>query len=102
MTQNKLTTNAQMALKLASETAIRKSTALPAESLGLKGRGRIAAGAFADLVVFDPCAIGTDVDFAHPDRRPRGIEHVLINGVHVLDQGRYDDRAYAGHVLRRG
>lgn len=83
------------------ETAIRKCTLLPARSAGFKKRGRLARGYHADVVVFDRQGIDTDADFDHPDRFPRGIEQVLINGRLVLDGGRYDEQARAGMVLRR-
>jgi N-acyl-D-aspartate/D-glutamate deacylase len=82
-------------------TAIHKCTAVPAGALGLRDRGVIEPGAFADLVVLDPRTVGSDADFDHPEISPRGIEHVLINGRHVLDGGRYDATARAGRVLRR-
>ena len=84
------------------ETAIRKCTLLPAQSAGFRDRGKLAGGCFADVVIFDREAIGTDSSFKHPDRFPRGIEHVLINGEVVLDGGQYDPHALAGRVLRRG
>ncbi len=83
------------------ETAIRKCTSVPARALGVRGRGLIEEGAYADLVVLDPRAVGSDADFDHPARYPRGIEHVLVNGRHVLAGDRYDAEARAGHVLRR-
>ena len=83
------------------ETAIYKCTDLPARSAGFVDRGRLTPGAHADVVVFDPEAINTAADFAHPDRFPEGIDQVLINGKVVLDQGQYDAGALAGQVLRR-
>ena len=83
------------------ETAIRKCTLLPAQSAGFRDRGKLAGGCFADVVIFDRGTIGTDACFKTPDRFPRGIEHVLINGKVVLDRGQYDAGALAGQVLRR-
>jgi N-acyl-D-amino-acid deacylase len=83
-------------------TAIRKCTEVPARALGLRDRGIIREGAFADLVVLDPQRVSTPADFAHPDVFPQGIEHVLINGRPVLAGDRYDAGALAGKVLRRG
>jgi N-acyl-D-aspartate/D-glutamate deacylase/sugar phosphate permease len=60
------------------ETAIHKCTAAPARALGVRGRGVIERGAFADLVVLDPASVGSDADFDRPALYPRGIEHVLI------------------------
>ncbi len=83
------------------ETAIRKCTLLPAQSAGFRDRGKLAGGSFADVVILDRGAIGTDASFDHPDRFPRGIEQVLINGKVVVDGDRYDADALAGQVLRR-
>ncbi len=84
------------------ETAVRKCTLLPAESAGFRDRGKLAGGCFADVVIFDEGRIGTDADFRNPDRFPRGIEQVLINGEVVLDGDKYNEGALAGMVLRRG
>jgi len=83
------------------EEAIRKCTLVPATSMGLRERGTIAEGNCADLVVFDPATVGSTADFANPDRPPTGIEHVFINGVHVVKNGTYDADCRAGAVLRR-
>jgi N-acyl-D-amino-acid deacylase len=50
--------------------------------------------------VLDPERLRDTASFAHPAQYPDGIEHVLINGRHVVDGGRYDARAAAGRVLR--
>ena len=50
--------------------------------------------------MFDPKQLRDTADFATPARFPEGIEHVLINGRHVVDGGRYDAHAAAGKVLR--
>jgi N-acyl-D-amino-acid deacylase len=82
-------------------TAIHKCTEVPARAMGLRDRGVIREGAFADLVVLDPQRVSSKADFARPDVYPEGIEHVLINGRLVLANGVYDARALAGRVLRR-
>ncbi len=84
------------------EAAIRKCTSLPASAIGLSDRGLLEEGAFADVVVFDPTTIGSSADFANPDRPPVGVEHVFINGTHVVRDGVYDENARAGQVLRHG
>jgi len=83
------------------ETAIHKVTGLPAGHFGLKGRGRIAEGAFADVLVFDPERIATCATFADPERAPTGIEHVFINGKHVVEGDTFRPGLKAGAVLRR-
>jgi N-acyl-D-amino-acid deacylase len=82
------------------EEAVRKMTGAAAERLGLRDRGFVRQGLQADLVVFDPGALRDSASFEQPRRHPEGIEHVLINGVPVLDGGRYDAGAMAGRVLR--
>jgi len=82
------------------ETAIRKMTALPAEHFGLEGRGRIQQGAFADAVVFDPDTVASRATFRDPDQYPSGIEHVFINGHHVVDGPRCHSNLRSGTVLR--
>ena len=83
-------------------TAIHKCTEVPARAMGLRDRGTIREGAFADLVVLDPASVSTEADFHRPEVHPRGIEQVLINGRLVLAGGTYDPEARAGRVLRAG
>lgn len=86
---------------LSIETAVRKVTGVPAEHFQLKDRGHLREGAFADIVVFDPKTISPNCDFAHPTGTPTGIEHVFINGRHVLDRGTLDITPLPGRLLRR-
>jgi N-acyl-D-amino-acid deacylase len=67
--------------------AIRRSTALPAEIFGLRGRGRIREGMFADIVVFDPDKIADTATFEDPYQKPDGIHHVLVNGAPAVWEG---------------
>lgn len=83
------------------ETAIKKCTSLPAENMGLKKRGLILENYFADIVIFDPKTIGTNADFSNPCVYPSGLDHTIINGTPVWDNGVYDREALAGQVLRR-
>ncbi|GMR22362.1 MAG: D-aminoacylase [Acidobacteriota bacterium] len=80
--------------------AIRKSTTLAAEHMGFEGRGRIAPGFKADLVLFDPDKVLDMATPEDPHALSVGIEKVWVNGVLV-----YSDRnttgAYPGRVLRR-
>ncbi len=68
------------------ENAIKKMTYLPAEKIGLKDRGRIQEGTFADLVIFDFETIKDNSTYTDPHHFPSGIEYVLINGELVLEQ----------------
>jgi N-acyl-D-aspartate/D-glutamate deacylase len=80
-------------------TAIRKMTSLPAERFGLRGRGRIEEGAFADLVLFDPGRVADRATFERPHAFPDGIALVVVNGRVAWDGDRGER---AGRVLRRG
>lgn len=65
---------------LSWEESIRKITAMPAEKIGLRHRGKLMKGYFADLVVFDPEQIRPNADFANPYQYPEGIQTVIVNG----------------------
>jgi N-acyl-D-amino-acid deacylase len=80
--------------------AVRRMTGFSAERMGLRDRGRIAAGLAADLVVFDPATVGDNATREAPSRRPTGIEWVVLNGRPVVEKGAFDPRARAGRVLR--
>ncbi len=82
------------------ETAVRKMTGLTAEQFGIKGRGFVAAGHFADLVVFDPARVIDRATFADPTLRPEGITHVWVNGIQVLHNSQITG-ARPGYALRR-
>ncbi len=80
--------------------AIRSLTALPAQILGLKDRGRIAEGMLADVVVFDPEQIRDKATYFEPFQYSEGISHVLVNGAFVLDEGK-PTAARPGRMLTR-
>ncbi|MCC6536757.1 MAG: D-aminoacylase [Bryobacterales bacterium] len=81
------------------EAAIRKMTSLAANRLGLHDRGRIATGLAADLVIFDPEKVRDVATFEKPLAYSEGIPHVIVNGVAVIDAGRFTN-ANPGRVLR--
>jgi N-acyl-D-amino-acid deacylase len=83
---------------LSLEDAIRKMTALPANRLGLPGRGLIKEGFWADVVVFNLETIQDRATFDQPTQFPSGIDTVIVNGVIVIDEGRHTG-ARPGHVL---
>ena len=70
------------------ERAVYKMTGLSAAQIGIKNRGIIKPGAFADLVLFDPVNIIDKATYENPQQRSRGIHSVWINGKRVLDQGK--------------
>ncbi len=80
--------------------AIRKITSLPADWVGLPGRGRIAEGAWADLVLLDPARVKEKATFDDPRQFSEGTEAVWVNGTLVLEDGEIR-RRMPGHVLRR-
>jgi N-acyl-D-amino-acid deacylase len=84
---------------LTLEAAVRKMTSLPADRFGLTGRGRIAEGAFADLVLLDPATVADAARFGDPHRFPTGIDLVVVNGRVAWDGARGER---SGRVLRRG
>ena len=69
------------------EAAIAKMTSGPAIQSGIEGRGTIAEGNFADVVIFDLDTIGADIEPGHLKTVPSGIEHVLVNGEFVVRDG---------------
>jgi N-acyl-D-aspartate/D-glutamate deacylase len=79
--------------------AVHKMTGLAAEILGLRDRGRIAPGAVADIVLFDPESVGDQATYDEPTRPARGIEHVLVGGEFAVEHGR-PVRLDLGQVLR--
>ncbi|MCS7475718.1 amidohydrolase family protein [Umezawaea endophytica] len=81
--------------------AIRKMTSLPADALRLTDRGRIAPGAFADLIAFDPAEVRDTARYDDPRRYATGMVHVLVNGEPVLANGEALP-ARPGRRLRRG
>jgi N-acyl-D-amino-acid deacylase len=87
---------------MTQEEAVRKMTSLPAQQMGLKDRGVIRKGAHADITVFNPDTVIDRASFGNPRQLPEGIEYVLINGTVVLEKGKYDAKAFAGAVIRRG
>jgi N-acyl-D-amino-acid deacylase len=69
--------------------AIRRLTSLPARQLGLRGRGRLAPGYAADVVVFDPATIIDHATFDKPHQYATGVTEVLVNGTAVLSHGEH-------------
>ena len=82
------------------EEAIRKMTSLPAMRVGLKQRGQIKPGHYADLVVFDPKKIIDKATFTDPHQYPEGLHYVFINGTAAIAKGKFLNQR-AGEVLRR-
>ncbi len=81
------------------EFAIHKMTGLPASNVGLKQRGLLREGYFADLTIFDPKTVIDRATFADPNQYPLGINFVIVNGQLEVDKGQRTP-AEAGRVLR--
>lgn len=69
------------------EDAIRKMTGAVASRLGIRDRGMITPGCYADLVLFDPLTVTDTATFEEPHRLPIGIHQVFVNGVPVMENG---------------
>lgn len=74
---------------LSLEEAIRKMTSFPAQILRLKDRGLLREGYWGDVVVFDPRTVNDRGTFEEPEQYAVGIDHVLVNGVSVIENGNH-------------
>jgi N-acyl-D-amino-acid deacylase len=79
--------------------AIRRLTSLPATNIGIRGRGLLAEGQFADVVVFDPETVTDHATFEEPHQYATGVDDVFVNGVQVLSDGEHTG-ATPGRVVR--
>lgn len=69
------------------EEAIHRLTLLPAQTLNIRERGRLAPGYFADIAIFDAQAIRDNATFDDPHHYSTGMRYVLVNGVPVVSDG---------------
>ncbi|MBN1138432.1 MAG: D-aminoacylase [Anaerolineae bacterium] len=83
------------------EEAVRRMTSFPAERIGLQEVGRIAKGAWADLVLLDPVTVDGHATIDRPDAPPTGIQAVLISGQVVARNGQIVGQGRRGRVLRK-
>jgi N-acyl-D-amino-acid deacylase len=81
------------------EEAIRRLTSLSTTNLGIRDRGLLAQGYYADVVVFDPVTITDHATFEEPHQYSTGVVHVLVNGTPVLTDGEHTG-AMPGRVVR--
>lgn len=77
---------------------VERSSALAADTFGLAGRGRLEAGAFADVVIFDPRLYAARANYEQPTLAAAGVRTVLVNGILAVDKGVLTGRA-AGRAL---
>jgi len=81
------------------EDAIRKMTSMPAQRVGLRNRGILKEGFFADVVVFDPATVTDKATFENPHQYSEGISLVLVNGLPVWENNKFTGNL-PGRVLR--
>lgn len=84
---------------LSLETAVNKMTGAPAARVGLRDRGLLREGMFADVTIFDPNTVNDRATFEQPNQYPVGIEYVLVNGKVSVDKGQRTP-ALAGRIIR--
>jgi N-acyl-D-amino-acid deacylase len=84
---------------LTMEEAVRRSTSMVANRVGLLDRGRIAPGMAADLVIFHPDRIRDVATFENPLQYSEGLDYVMVNGGFAIDDGKATG-ANVGRVLR--
>ena len=92
------------------EEAVNLLTAVPADLYGLRDRGRLVEGAYADMVVFDERSVGSEPMEMRADLPAgasrlyadgEGIDRVLVNGVEIVRHGEFTE-ARPGTILRSG
>jgi len=81
--------------------AVRKMTSMPAQRLGIRDRGLLKEGMWADITIFDPDSVEDKASYMNPQQYAIGIEYVLVNGQVAVEGGKYTG-ALAGKVLRKG
>lgn len=79
--------------------AVKRSSSQSAQFLGLKDRGTLAPGKFADIIVFDPATVADRATYEQPTVLAVGMKYVLVNGVVAIDGGKYSG-ATAGRVIK--
>ncbi|MDZ7650733.1 MAG: amidohydrolase family protein [Cytophagales bacterium] len=82
------------------ETAIYKMTGLTAEHVGIKNRGVLAWGNFADLVLFDPATVIDNATISNPSALSAGIDLVWVNGK-VVYRNQKAEPNYSGRFITR-
>jgi N-acyl-D-amino-acid deacylase len=95
-----LTCHARQRNTLRLEDAIRKMTSMPATHFGLRDRGLLRKGYFADVVVFDYEKLDDGATDAQPLAYAKGVEHVIVNGRFVIDDSECTDARPGRNLLR--
>lgn len=86
--------------KITLEDAVKKLSSHPAKKIGLKKRGEIKIGNFADLVIFDAAKIKDVATYENPYQYSQGIEYVFVNGKSVVAKGQLTD-SLPGYALKK-
>jgi N-acyl-D-amino-acid deacylase len=81
------------------ETVIRKMTKMPAETFGIKGRGEIALGSYADINIFDPQVFKDMATWKRPRQKAEGLDMTFLDGRLAWNEGR-PTRAYKGGAIK--
>lgn len=79
---------------LGLEEAVRRMTSASCDRFGLAGRGRVAEGLHADLVLFDPGTVRDEATYDDPKQEPTGIDTVIVNGQVALRRGEHQPRRH--------
>jgi N-acyl-D-aspartate/D-glutamate deacylase len=85
--------------------AINKMTLMPAQRLearvpSMRQKGRLSVGADADITIFDPATVIDRSTYREPSLPPVGIQHVIVNGVSVVANGRAVEDVAPGRAVR--
>ena len=81
------------------EEGIRRLTSYPAQNLKLKNRGMLKESFFADVVIFNAEKVNDNATFEEPLQFSEGVDHVLVNGVPVLLDGKHTNK-FSGRFVR--
>ena len=81
---------------------IRRSSALPAQIMGLKDRGTLTVGMVADVTVFDPKTFQPNATYAQPKELSSGAVFVIVNGKMAITAGQYSSELAGKPLLRAG
>jgi len=83
------------------EEAVRRMTSLPAQTFGLRDRGALKPGKFADVVVFDETLFRDTATYAQPHRFAAGVRQTVVNGAVSFDNGRFTGERRGRFLTRR-
>jgi N-acyl-D-amino-acid deacylase len=78
--------------------AVKKMTSMNADKIGIKDRGRLVEGTWADITIFDQSQVIDRATFEQPHQYPIGIKYVVVNGTLTIDNAQHTG-ALAGRVV---